>query len=124
MYKLRLAHIIGKNIAILNEGVPNTSDNKVFIKTMVRQVRLAAGGALATAHERCCEDEDEEWSEAAAAAALPRLQRLARDSHKYRAKRDRKLQRATFRDILKYFEVCTMYHEPLLLLLSTYRFLL
>ena len=30
---------------------------------------------------------------------------LATDSHKYRAKKDRKTQRATFRDVLRYLEV-------------------
>lgn len=33
------------------------------------------------------------------------LRQLATDSHKYRAKKDRKQQRATFRDILHYIEV-------------------
>lgn len=33
------------------------------------------------------------------------LRNLATDSHKYRAKKDRKQQRASFRDILMYIEV-------------------
>lgn len=33
------------------------------------------------------------------------VKQLATDSHKYRAKRDRKAQRATFRDVLRYLEV-------------------
>jgi hypothetical protein len=84
---------------------------------MCVQVRLAAGGALAIAHEHV-----EGEAEASAGAegepslagtplrgVLARLEELARDSHKYRAKRDRKLQRATFRDVLKYFEVTIAY---------------
>uniref|UniRef100_S4PFB9 Interferon-related developmental regulator 1 n=3 Tax=Pararge aegeria TaxID=116150 RepID=S4PFB9_9NEOP len=66
------------------------------------EVRLAAGGALAIAHERACGDDERfAWAED---ELLPKLEQLARDSHKFRAKRDRKVQRATFRDILKYFE--------------------
>ncbi|XP_060801177.1 interferon-related developmental regulator 2 [Amyelois transitella] len=65
------------------------------------EVRMAAGGALAMAHEwTSADDEEPPYLE----AVLPRLEQLARDSQKFRAKRDRKLQRATFRDILKYFE--------------------
>lgn len=66
-------------------------------------VRVAAGPALALAHE--CAAADGAPPEPAAAAPLALLAELARDSHKYRAKRHRKLQRATFRDVLKYFEV-------------------
>ncbi|XP_053603147.1 interferon-related developmental regulator 1 [Plodia interpunctella] len=71
------------------------------------EVRMAAGGALAVAHEWVCGGDEADGREEEAphvAAVWPRLERLARDSHKFRAKRDRKLQRATFRDILKYFE--------------------
>lgn len=71
---------------------------------------MAAGTALAIAYEAVT-DEDGATEPAITAlvdAMLPRLSELARDSHKFRAKRDRKLQRATFRDILKYFEVCVV----------------
>ncbi|XP_045764720.1 interferon-related developmental regulator 1 [Maniola jurtina] len=73
------------------------------------EVRMAAGGALAIAHERACGDEEQ--FACAEDELLPRLEQLARDSHKFRAKRDRKLQRATFRDILKYFEEGTVDSE-------------
>ncbi|KAL4720329.1 hypothetical protein ACJJTC_018525 [Scirpophaga incertulas] len=73
------------------------------------EVRVAGGGALCVAYEQVVaagEAEGEAGSQllAAAEAARPRLQQLARESHKYRAKRDRKVQRATFRDILQYFD--------------------
>ncbi|XP_062530836.1 interferon-related developmental regulator 2 isoform X3 [Bombyx mori] len=55
-------------------------------------------GALAVAHEAAPHLAERPHE------LLDLLEQLARDSHKYRAKRDRKLQRATFRDILKYFE--------------------
>ena len=32
------------------------------------------------------------------------MQELAKDSHKYHAKKDRKVQKSSFRDILKYIE--------------------
>lgn len=35
-----------------------------------------------------------------------KLRQLATDSHKYRAKKDRKQQRSSFRDILRAIEVC------------------
>ena len=34
------------------------------------------------------------------------LKNLATDSHKYRAKKDRKMQRSSFRDVLRAVEVC------------------
>lgn len=66
---------------------------------------MAAGGALAIAYEHITEDEEDARLPEEIEEALPLLDDLAKDSHKYRAKRDRKLQRATFREILKYFEV-------------------
>ncbi|EDX03540.1 GD22793 [Drosophila simulans] len=66
-------------------------------------VRMAAGETIALilesgrAHEEdFLEDDIAELSEA--------VKQLATDSHKYRAKRDRKAQRATFRDVLRYLE--------------------
>lgn len=67
---------------------------------------MSAGVALAVAHESVVECQDA-TVEKELERALPKLEALSTDSHKYRAKRDRKLQRATFRDILRYFEVGT-----------------
>lgn len=86
------------------------------------QVRMAAGGALAIAHERITDPDSEVTTPQYIEVVLPRLEQLARDSHKYRAKRDRKLQRATFRDILKYFEVSSLFNNFFFLICtSTYR---
>ncbi|KAI8429278.1 hypothetical protein MSG28_007779 [Choristoneura fumiferana] len=63
---------------------------------------MAAGTALAIAFESIAETDGDE--SAFVEQLLPRLDELARDSNKFRAKKERKLQRATFRDILKYFE--------------------
>ncbi|CAH2106963.1 unnamed protein product [Euphydryas editha] len=88
--------------ALLADRAPSFARLAELLDACSLEVRMAAGGALAVAHERARGDDDEfEWDDS---GVLPRLERLARDSHKYRAKRDRKLQRATFRDILKYFE--------------------
>lgn len=69
------------------------------------EVRLAAGEALAMVFElgRECSDD---FAEDFVPDLVSTLRQLATDSHKYRAKKDRKQQRATFRDILHYIEVC------------------
>ncbi|CAF4904645.1 unnamed protein product [Pieris macdunnoughi] len=89
--------------ALLKDNPPSFARLADLLEACSLEVRMAAGGAVAIAYERVTDDDeegDEEWVE----MVLPRLEDLARDSHKFRAKRDRKVQRATFRDILKYFE--------------------
>jgi len=73
---------------------------------------MAAGETIALilesgrAHEEdFLEDDIAELSEA--------VKQLATDSHKYRAKRDRKAQRATFRDVLRYLEVSSRFARVL-----------
>ncbi|XP_013136948.1 PREDICTED: interferon-related developmental regulator 1 [Papilio polytes] len=95
--------------ALLRAGPPAPHRLLQLLEACSLEVRMAAGGALAVAHERCVEGGAGGAGGAAPwagseAALQARLEQLARDPHKYRAKRDRKLQRATFRDILKYFE--------------------
>lgn len=67
-------------------------------------VRLSAGEALAVIFELgrdfSC-DYEQNW----ALDLIEILKELATDSNKYRAKKDRKQQRANFRDILHYIEV-------------------
>ncbi|XP_031786163.1 interferon-related developmental regulator 2 isoform X2 [Nasonia vitripennis] len=66
-------------------------------------VRISAGEALAVIFELgrdYAEDYEEEW----ALDLVEILKDLATDSNKYRAKKDRKQQRASFRDILRYIE--------------------
>lgn len=66
-------------------------------------VRLSAGEALAVIFELgrdfSC-DYEQNW----ALDLVEILKELATDSNKYRAKKDRKQQRANFRDILRYIE--------------------
>ncbi|XP_017777113.1 PREDICTED: interferon-related developmental regulator 2 [Nicrophorus vespilloides] len=67
------------------------------------EVRISAGEALAIVFElgRICEDD---FAENYITDLVDTFKELATDSHKYRAKKDRKQQRATFRDILNYIE--------------------
>lgn len=68
------------------------------------EVRMAAGEVVALMLERGRQyDDDYEWE--ASEQLIDKLRQLATDSHKYRAKKDRKTQRSSFRDILKYVEV-------------------
>lgn len=65
---------------------------------------MAAGEALALVYESGRE-ENLSFEEDFALEIADTLKQLATDSHKYRAKKDRKQQRATFRDILQFIEV-------------------
>lgn len=65
---------------------------------------MAAGEALALIYESGRE-ESAEFEEDFALDLIESLKELATDSHKYRAKKDRKQQRATFRDILQFIQV-------------------
>lgn len=67
-------------------------------------MRLSAGEALATVFEVGCEFR-EDFGDNLKDELIEILRQLATDSHKYRAKKDRKQQRATFRDVLHYIEV-------------------
>lgn len=67
------------------------------------EVRLSAGEAFATVFE-LGRDFHDDFAEDFTPDLVEKLRQLATDSHKYRAKKDRKQQRATFRDILHYIE--------------------
>lgn len=67
-------------------------------------VRMSAGEAFALIFELGREF-NENFAEGFTPELVESLRQLATDSHKYRAKKDRKQQRATFRDILHYIEV-------------------
>ena len=65
---------------------------------------MAAGDAIALAYE-LGRTHDEAFREEESAELCDKLRQLATDSHKYRAKKDRKQQRSSFRDILHFIEV-------------------
>lgn len=71
------------------------------------EVRMAAGEAIALILESG-RAHDENFLEEHIGELCDAVKQLATDSAKYRAKRDRKAQRATFRDVLRYLEVSLM----------------
>ncbi|KAH9637932.1 hypothetical protein HF086_017165 [Spodoptera exigua] len=92
----------GHALALLTNQAPSFARLGDLLEAVSLEVRMAAGTALAIAYETVTDDDGSAESLTDLVdGLLPRLSELARDSHKFRAKRDRKLQRATFRDILK-----------------------
>ena len=66
-------------------------------------LRIATGEAVVVLYESAY-DHDEDFANYLVENLIPRLQELAKDSHKYRSKKDRKEQKSSFRDILKTVE--------------------
>lgn len=66
-------------------------------------VRMAAGEGIALLLEQARQVSDD-WLLEGDEDLLEKLRQLATDSHKYRAKKDRKTQRSSFRDILRFVE--------------------
>uniref|UniRef100_A0A1B0GQ90 Interferon-related developmental regulator N-terminal domain-containing protein n=1 Tax=Phlebotomus papatasi TaxID=29031 RepID=A0A1B0GQ90_PHLPP len=67
------------------------------------EVRMTAGEAIALVLE-CGRIHDEDFMDEHLPDLIDMTKQLATDSQKFRAKRDRKTQRATFRDVLRYIE--------------------
>uniref|UniRef100_V5I981 Interferon-related developmental regulator 1 n=1 Tax=Anoplophora glabripennis TaxID=217634 RepID=V5I981_ANOGL len=85
------------------KSLPSLEKLSELLESSHLEVRMAAGEALALIYE-LGREEDEEFEEDFALDVTETLKQLATDSHKYRAKKDRKQQRATFRDILQFVE--------------------
>lgn len=84
-------------------SIPDITQLTGLLDSSYLDVRMAAGEAIALLLEQGRSyDEDYEWE--ASDQLIEKLKQLATDSHKYRAKKDRKTQRSSFRDILKYVE--------------------
>jgi len=66
-------------------------------------LRIAAGEAIAVLHEIAF-DFDEDFEVEEMDTLCEKLRQLATDSQKFRAKKDRRIQRSSFRDILKAVE--------------------
>jgi hypothetical protein len=66
-------------------------------------LRIAAGEVLAVLHE-VLRDQDENFEVEGHDDLVEKLRSLATDSQKFRAKKDRRVQRSSFRDILKAVE--------------------
>ncbi|XP_053987762.1 interferon-related developmental regulator 2 [Hylaeus anthracinus] len=86
-----------------NTYMPSLNRLRELLESPHLDVRLSAGEALAVIFELgrdfSC-DYEQGWS----LDLIEVLKELATDSNKYRAKKDRKQQRANFRDILHYIE--------------------
>lgn len=86
-----------------NSYMPSLNRLKELLQSPHLDVRLSAGEAFAVIFELGREfscDYEHQWS----LDLIEILKELATDSNKYRAKKDRKQQRANFRDILHYIE--------------------
>ncbi|XP_011881250.1 PREDICTED: interferon-related developmental regulator 2 [Vollenhovia emeryi] len=83
-----------------NNYMPSLSRLRELLESPHLDVRLSAGEALAVIFEldRDLCDYKRNWT----LDLIEVLRELATDSNKYRAKKDRKQQRANFRDILRY----------------------
>ncbi|XP_050314662.1 interferon-related developmental regulator 1 [Anthonomus grandis grandis] len=89
------------------KNLPSLDQISDLLESAHLEVRMAAGEALALVYE-LGREEDEDFEEDFAVDLIETLKQLATDSHKYRAKKDRKQQRATFRDILLFIEEDTV----------------
>ncbi|XP_022918584.1 interferon-related developmental regulator 2 [Onthophagus taurus] len=92
--------------SMMGSGVnfsPSISQLSEMLQSPHLEVRMSAGEALATVFEIGSEF-SEEFGDDYKPDLIEALHHLATDSHKYRAKKDRKQQRASFRDVLRYIE--------------------
>lgn len=67
------------------------------------EIRIAAGEAIALLYE-IARTEDEDFDDVDFDSLCDQLKRLSTESHKYRAKKDRRHQKSSFRDILSSVE--------------------
>lgn len=74
-----------------------------LLKSQYLDVRMTAGEVIALLME-CGRNHDEDFLQEYIDDLLETAKSLATDSSKYKGKRERKQQRATFRDVLHYFE--------------------
>ncbi|XP_008557015.1 interferon-related developmental regulator 2 [Microplitis demolitor] len=86
-----------------NNFMPSLERLRQLLESPHLEVRMSAGEALAVIFElgrEHSDDYEQDW----ALDLIENLKELATDSNKFRAKKDRKQQRASFRDILRYIE--------------------
>ncbi|KAL1495095.1 hypothetical protein ABEB36_010566 [Hypothenemus hampei] len=86
-----------------SKTLPHLEQISELLESTHLEVRMAAGEALTLIYE-IGREEDHSFEDEFAIDLIETLKQLATDSHKYRAKKDRKQQRATFRDILQFIE--------------------
>lgn len=84
-------------------SIPSVSQLSGLLDSTHLDVRMAAGEGIALLLEQARQVSDD-WLWEVDDVLLEKLRQLATDSHKYRAKKDRKTQRSSFRDILRFVE--------------------
>ncbi|XP_058444575.1 interferon-related developmental regulator 2 [Malaya genurostris] len=94
-----LVTLINSNNAL----IPSIKKLTGMLQSPHLDVRMAAGETLALILESG-RSHDEDFLNDELNDLIEATQKLATDAHKYRAKRDRKVQRATFRDVHRYLE--------------------
>ncbi|KAL5282169.1 IFRD1 family protein [Megaselia abdita] len=96
----------GDFVSFVNNGRPIIpSFKKIFglLKSVHLDVRMSAGEIIALILESG-RSYNEDFLDDYLDELIEAVKSLATDSHKYRAKRDRKTQRAIFREVLRYLE--------------------
>jgi hypothetical protein len=83
--------------------IPSIEQLSELLDSAHLEVRMAAGECIALLLEQY-RQYNEDWQWEVNDELIEKLRQLATDSHKYRAKKDRKTQRSSFRDILRYVE--------------------
>ena len=83
--------------------LPDLSQLSELLESAHLEVRLAAGEVIALVYEQG-RTHDGDFCSDITDELVGKLRQLATDSHKYRAKKDRKQQRSSFREILQYVE--------------------
>lgn len=90
---------------INNASVGPSMENLIgLLKSLHVEVRMAAGETIAVILE-CGRLHDEDFLDEFISDLVDITSELAKDSQKFRAKKERKAQRASFRDVLRYLEV-------------------
>lgn len=104
-WTLLLTNIDPSNLTELidSKTLPSLDQLSELLESLHLEVRLTAGEALALIFE-AGRKVDIEFGEETGLYIVETFKKLATDSNKYRAKKDRKQQRATFRDILQFIE--------------------
>jgi len=82
---------------------PSISNLIGLLKSLHVEVRMAAGEIIALILE-CGRLHDEEFLEEYVSDLIDITSELSKDSQKFRGKKERKAQRASFRDVLRYLE--------------------
>ncbi|BES87848.1 Interferon-related protein conserved region [Nesidiocoris tenuis] len=92
------------DLSFLNSyNLPSISQLAELLDSAHLDIRMAAGECIALLLEQGRELSDD-WLDEVTDELLDKLRQLATDSQKFRAKKDRKTQRSSFRDILRFVE--------------------